>query len=119
MRQVSEYLRNLEDCIKGAAASIASYLDLVSFKMVVNTLKSEDPHAVKNAIDQLVKEKRPVAIPPLYLVSTSHPTGWVRAQAKKGLAELIEEPELTRLTEGKDVKAALGALIEKFGNYRG
>lgn len=111
-------LKALEDQIKAGTGSIFSAFDRMTYGMMVNCLKSEDPMAVKTAIDQLAAEQKPVAIPPLYLVSVAHPNDWVRQQAKAGLSKLIGDKELAKLTEGKDTKAAVSALIEKYGHFR-
>src|SRR5262249_42340200 len=99
-------------------SSVFSALDRMTFGMMINCLKSEDPMAVKTAIDQLVSEKRPVAIPPIYLVSVAHPNEWVRGQAAAGLAKIIPPAELKKITDGKDTKEAIKALIEKYGHFR-
>lgn len=119
MPAFSDYLKAMEDCVKDAAGSITSVIDRLSFKMLVDGLKSEDAEAVRNVIDQLVAEGKPAGIPPLYLVSCAHPNSWVRGVAEKGLYRLAPESEIKKVTEGKQVKEAVGALIEKYGHYRG
>lgn len=111
-------LKTVEDEVKSRAGSVFSTLDRWSYGMMVNCLKSEDPMAVKNAIDQMVKEKKSVAIPPLYLVSVAHPSDWVRQQAVAALPKLIPAADLKKLTEGKETKQAVSALIEKYGHFR-
>ncbi|GEM_PF-458705 len=109
----------LIDCeLKGGAASLLSAVDRLTYSMLVDCLKSQDPDAVKNAIDQLAAEKRPLAIPPLYLVSVAHPLPWVRGQASKALRQLIEPEKLAGLIEGKETGEAVLALIQEFGNYK-
>lgn len=108
----------VDEYVKTAASKILSGLDRMTFKMLVETLRSEDPEAVKTAIDQLAKEKRPVAIPPIYVVSVAHPHPWVRQQAKNGLKSLIPDEELKQLTDGKEVQDAVRALIGKYGHYK-
>ncbi len=111
-------LKSVEEQVKSKAGSIFNAIDRMTFGMMIDCLKSEDPMAVKTAIDQLVQEKRPVAVPPLYLVSVAHPNEWVRQQATAGLGQLVPPKELAKLTEGKDTKAAVAALIQKYGHFR-
>jgi hypothetical protein len=112
-------LKGLEEELRSASKSFLADLDRTSYKLLINGLKSSDPDAVKLTIDQLVAEKKPVAIPPIYFVSVAHPVPWVRQQATAALPKMVPPDELKKLTEGKDIKTAVGALIEKYGHYRG
>ena len=111
-------LQVVDEYVRTAASAVFSGLDRLTFKMLVETLRSEDPEAVKTAIDQLAKEKRPVAIAPLYVVSMMHPHPWVRQQAKNGLKALIADDELAKLTADKDVQESVRILIGKYGHYK-
>lgn len=116
--QLKACLKIVDEYVRSAAGALISGIDRMTFQMLVNCLKSEDPEAVKEAIDQLAREGRPAAIPPLYVVSVAHPHPWVRQQAKGGLKSLVEEAELEELTRGKDVQDAVRALIARFGHYK-
>ena len=111
-------LKLIDEHLRTAAASIMSAFDRMTYRMLIDTLKSEDPAAVKDAIDQLVKEKRMVAVAPLYLVSVAHPVPWVKEQAKKGLAKLVPAEKLNRLTDSQDIKGSVQKLIEEYGHYK-
>ncbi len=111
-------IKFLEEEIKTGAGFLSSKIDKMTYAALINCLKSTDAIAVKTAIDQLASEKRPLAIPPLYLVSVAHPNEWVRRQAKVGLSKLILPTDLTKVTEDKDTKEAVMALIDKYGHFR-
>lgn len=108
----------VEEYVRTKAGALAARIDRLTFEMLVNCLKSEDPQAVKEAIDQLAKEKRPLAIAPLYVVAEAHPNAWVRQQARNGLRALISDAELAVLTNGTTIQEAVQALIGKYGHYR-
>ena len=109
----------VEDLFKGATKGIFGKLDQFTFKMTINGLKSEDYEAICITIDQLVKEKKPVSIPPLYVVSQAHPNPRVRLKATEAIRTLDTHSVVPKLTEGKSVQDAARALIEKFGNFKG
>lgn len=113
--QIDEFIRN-------SAKSVMSKIDHFTFKMLVDNLKSPDHESVADTINQLVKENKPQAIPPLYFVSRMHASNWVRVKAIEGLKQLDPKGEIEKLTtkDGQelDVKDAVGALIEKYGHYR-
>lgn len=111
-------LKMLEEQAKAGGKSVLSAFDRLTYGMLVDCLKSQDPNAVKEAIDGLARERRLVGVPPLYLVSVAHPNEWVREQAKAGLAKLVSPAELEKITQGKDTKVAVTALIEQYGHYR-
>jgi hypothetical protein len=106
------------DMVNGAAKGVLSKIDHMLFSALISCLKSSDFEAVKVAVDQLVKEKRPVSIPPLYFVSKAHPIERIREKAKSGLSAFGEDKKIEELTAGKEVKDAVQALIEEYGNYR-
>jgi hypothetical protein len=104
--------------VSGAAKGVLNKFDHMLFNALIGCLKSTDYEAVKVAVDQLVKENRPVSIPPLYFVSKAHPSERVREKARSGLSAFKQDTKIEELTAGKDVKEAVAALIEEFGNYR-
>jgi hypothetical protein len=69
-------------------------------------------------IDQLVKEKRPVSIPPLYVVAKAHPLVPLRGKAQAALKTLGVDEEVEKLTQGKEMKDAVKVLVEHYGNYK-
>lgn len=99
-----------------------SKIDHFTFKMLIDNLKSPDNESVADTINQLVKEKRPQAIPPVYFVSRMHASPWVRSKAIEGLQKLDPNGDIDKLTmkDGHDieVKDAVAALIEEYGHYR-
>ncbi len=113
--QIDEFIRN-------SAKSVMSKIDHFTFKMLVDNLKSPDAESVVDTMHQLVKEKKPQAIPPLYFVYRMHANNWVRTEAQKAMKELAPGEDIDKLTykDGKEleVKDAIGILIEKFGHYR-
>lgn len=98
--------------------SIAANIDRITFCLLVDCLKSSDPQAVIEVIDQLEKEKRPLAIAPLYLVCKAHPNAYVCQRARMALKAFVSEQELSSLVEDQNLNDAIKALIEKYGHYR-
>jgi uncharacterized pyridoxal phosphate-containing UPF0001 family protein len=88
------------------------------FGALIGCLKSNDFEAVKVAVDQLVKEKRPVSIPPLYFVSKAHPIERIREMVKTGLSAFGEDKKIEELTAGKEIRESVETLIKEYGNYR-
>jgi hypothetical protein len=118
---VSEFLSQLqivEDAVKNATKGLFAKFDSFTFKMLIGWLKSNDPEAVMVSIDQLANEKRQISIPPLYVVSRAHPIDRVRARALAALEKMDEDNEIEKLTAGKEVKDAVAALVERFGNFK-
>lgn len=111
-------MQSVEDALKGAARDIKSKFDSWTFKMLIGCLKSEDAAAVGVAIDQLVKEKREISIPPLFVVSKAHPIPTVRVKAANAIEELDAGHEVPGLTAEKSVEEAALALVERFGNFK-
>jgi len=118
MSEFTDGLKLLEAYFKDVADSVLSKFDRITYGMLVNCLKSNDPDAIKDALDQLAREKRPLAIAPIYLVSKSHPIAWVRQQAENVLPQLVNPQELTKVTDGLDTKSAVAALVQKYGHFR-
>lgn len=119
MSDFLNHLKSVEDFFSKATGGIFAKIDQVSFKMVIDCLKSNDSQAVSIAIDQLVKEKRPVSIPPLYVVAKAHPNPIVRAKAEQALKKLDPANEVEKLAGGKGMKEAVFALVERYGNFKG
>ncbi|MBI4532739.1 MAG: hypothetical protein HY711_02235 [Candidatus Melainabacteria bacterium] len=118
MQEFQAYFQSIDDYLKKVCESILNKVDRATYSMLVECLKSEDPEAVDEAISQLVREKRLLAIAPLYLVYVAHPHSWLRARARLALKSLIADEELVRLTHGKNVSGSVEALIQKFGHYK-
>lgn len=96
-----------------------SKLDQITFRMLVNCLKSPDYQVVVDTLDQLEREKRPISIPPVYFLSVAHPDKRIRDRAAKALSQMDDAEEIEKLTRGKEAKEAVSLLIQKYGNYRG
>ena len=119
MSDFGSQFKGFTDSLGGAAKGMYNKIDQWSFKMLVDTLKSNDFDVVSEAVDQLVKEKRMLGIPPLFFVSQAHPNTYVRQKAAQALKQFGAEAEIEAIVKGKTVNDATTALIEKFGNYKG
>lgn len=93
-------------------------IDQWSFKMTIDNLKDSDFDVVKIAVEQLISEKKPLGIAPLYFVSQRHPNEWIRTRAEAGLKDFGFEKEIEEAIKGKTPEDATKALIDKFGNYK-
>ena len=118
MQEFQAYFQSLDAYLRKSSESILNKVDRVTYSMLVECLKSDDPQAVDEAINQLVKEKRLLAIAPLYLVWVAHPHPWLRGRARDALRSLIADEELASLTQGKDIVGSLQELVQKFGHYK-
>jgi hypothetical protein len=116
--ELADGLQMVEDLFKGATKGLFAKLDEMTFKMTLNGLKSEDYDAISITIDQLVKENKPISIPPLYVVSQAHPNAKIRSKAYEALKKLDPDREFEHLTEGKTVEEAASVLIHRYGNYK-
>ena len=96
MSDLNSGLQMVEDLFKGATKGFFAKLDAMTFQMTINGLKNEDYEAVAIIIDQLVKEKKPVAIPPLYVVSQAHPNPRVRVKATEAIRALDTKNEVPK-----------------------
>jgi hypothetical protein len=114
----SAQFNSVADLVSSATKSIYNKIDHMLFKALVACLKSEDYQAVAVAIDQLVKEQKPISIPPLYFVAKAHPNERAREKAEKALASFNQDAKIAALTEGKELKVAVTELIKAFGNYK-
>ncbi len=108
----------VEEAVRGASKGLFAKLDEMTFKATINGLKCDDYAAICITIDQLVKDKKPVSIPPLYVVSQAHPNLRARAKATEAISLLDSKNEVPKLTEGKSLKDSTEALIKRFGNYK-
>ena len=118
MSDFASEFNKVSDMVSGAAKGILNNIDHMLFKALIACLKSNDYEAVKVAVDQLVKENRPVSIPPLYFVSKAHPSERAREKARSGLTAFDQDKKIAELTEGKEIKEAVMALMQEYGNYR-
>ena len=118
MSDYTDKFQDLTGFVDKAARSIMGKLDQFTFKMMVNGLKSNDYTAVKETIEQLEREKRPLSIPPLYFVSREHPVKAVRERATQALSVIGDGKEIEQIAEGKTTEEAVKALIQKYGHYR-
>ena len=118
MADFATEFKSFADNLSGAAKGVLNRLDQWSFKMVVDNLKDNDYDVVKEAVDQLSKEKKPIAIPPLYFVAKAHPLVPCRKLAENALKQFGQEKEIEAVTVGKSIQDATKALIDKYGNYK-
>ena len=118
---MSDYQQNFQsitDFVQGTAKSVMSKIDHFTFKLLVDQLKSEDYEAANTAIEQLAREKRPLAIPPLYFVAHAHPNNRVRDKALKALEVIGDKKKIEELTAEKSTQDAVKVLIQTYGNYK-
>ncbi len=118
MSELTSGLNLVEDFFKGVSKGFFAKLDDMTFKMTIDGLKNNDYEAVSIIIDQLVKENKPVSIPPLYVVSQAHPNPNVRVKAEKAIATLDHDKVVPKLTTGKSMQDGAKALIEHYGNFK-
>jgi hypothetical protein len=110
--------KSFTETLGSAAKGVLSKIDQWSFQAVVNNLKDSDFEIAKDAIDELVKSQRPLAIPPLYFVSKMHPNVHIRPYAEKALRSFGKDKEIEQACAGKSPEEATKALIDLFGNYK-
>lgn len=118
MSDFSTEFKGFSDTLGRSLKGVLNMIDQWSFKSLVDGLKSEDYESVVACIDQLAKEGRPIAIPPLYFVAQKHPNPHVRPRAMQALKRFGRDKEIEALTAGKSVEDATKALIENYGNYK-
>lgn len=118
MSEFVSLLKEIQGFVKDAGTSAYKKLDKATYTMLIDGLKGEDPESVKVVIDQLKKERHPLAIPPMFIVAHMHPIAWVRTQAQNALLDLAGANELEGLTSGKTFKEQVKILLEHYGNYR-
>ncbi len=117
MNDYQSQFKSIEEFLKETSAKIFSKIDQLTFKMLVNCLKSNDYYVVADAIDQLVKEKKPLAIAPLYLVYSRHPNENIRAKAKQALDKLDPNGQVLELTKDKSTEQAVADLVKEYGHF--
>lgn len=105
--------------LEQAYSGILSKIDQITFKMLVNCLKSTDYFVVNDALAQLAKENRPIGIPPVYYTAKAHPDPRIRAQAEETLKKLDSQNEIDDLVKDLDTENAVKKLIDFYGNFRG
>ncbi len=118
---MSDFLKSfqtVEDFVKNSTKGFMQSLDHMTFKATVNMLKSNDPESVRIAIDQLIKEKNPLSIPPLYVVAKAHPSSFLKDKARSALALIDPDHEADKIAGEKPYKEAVFALVQHYGNYR-
>jgi len=118
MPDFTSYLQTVENLVGNATKGFLAKLDHMTFKLTINGLKETDYDAVAITIDQLVKERKPVSIPPLYVVARAHPVPQVRAKAEAALLQLDSSGDIERFTAGKEMAEAVKALVEHYGNFK-
>ncbi len=111
-------LKNLLSEIISIVGSSTADWDKKSYESVVKCLMMEDDIAVREAVDQLVKEGKSIAIPPLYLTSQRHPNQLVRKHAWKEISQLESHTKINELIKGKDIETALETLIKEYGHFK-
>lgn len=111
--------QSFEESLRSAAGNVMGKIDQMTFKMLINTLKSPDYQAVVDTLDQLGAEKRSISIPPIYFLSAAHPDKRIRARAASVLSSIDPKGEIPHLVEGKSPEDAVRTLIEKYGNFKG
>lgn len=95
-----------------------SKIDQITFRMLINHLKSTDFQVVSDTLEQLAKEKRSISLPPIYFLSVAHPDKRIRAKALNALKEIDQGNEVDKLVKDKEPEEAVRSLIEKYGNFR-
>jgi hypothetical protein len=118
MPDFTSYLQTVEKLVGSATKGFLGKLDHMTFKMTINGLKGTDYDAVAIIIDQLVKERKPVSIPPLYVVAKAHPIPQIRAKAEAALKQLDPSGEAEKLAHGKEMPEAVKTLTEHYGNFK-
>ena len=118
MDDFGKQFHNMAESLGNAAKGFMGKLDHFTFKMLIDNLKSTDQAVVVDTISQLEREKRPISIAPLYLVSQQHPNMTVRSRANKALSEMTDPKKLEELTAGKSIEDAVKTLIQEYGHYK-
>jgi HEAT repeat protein len=108
----------LEESLRSAAGNVMGKIDQMTFKWLVDNLKSTDYQVVADTLEQLENEKRPISIPPVYFLSVQHPDGRIRQRAALALSKIDVEGDALKLTAGKSPEEGVKALIERYGNFR-
>ncbi len=114
----NELFKSMMDTINSGFGGILSIIDKRLFIRLVNCLKYNDIGAVKTALDSLVEEKNKLAIAPIYLTHKKHPNPVVRQLCREALCKIDNIDKITRITQNKDDRESMEALIKEYGNYR-
>ncbi len=101
-----------------ACGKFMSRVDQLTFAMLIDCLKSSDQAVVIDTLALLEKEKKQLAIPPVYFLSRAHPLKKIRQKALETFAVLDQNGEARKIVEGKSTEFAVKELIEKYGNFR-
>lgn len=104
--------------LEQAYSGVLSKIDQITFRMLVNCLKSHDYFVVNDALTQLAKENRTIGIPPVYYTAKAHPDPRIRAQAEETLQKLDSQNEVANLVKDLDTQNAVKKLIDFYGNFR-
>lgn len=118
MADFATEFKSFNETLGRSLKGVLNMIDQWSFKSLIDGLKSEDYEAVATCIDQLVKEQKPIGIPPIYFVAHAHPNGLVRQKAAKALTMFGRDKEIEEATKGKPFEEATKALIDLYGNYK-
>ncbi len=110
--------QSFEETLRAAAGNVMGKFDQLTFKMLINNLKSTDYQVVVDTLEQLANEKRSISIPPIYFLSTSHPDQRIRVKAAAALSSIDSESEAVNLVQGKTSQDAVRILIQKYGNFK-
>jgi hypothetical protein len=114
----SQQFGKVYEQIVSSSKGMLGKLDHFLYKSLVNFLRSDDYEAVATALDQLVHEKKEIAIPPIYFVSVAHPNERARQKARESLKHFNQDKKIEELTHNKETREAVTALIKEFGNYK-
>ena len=118
MSDFTAQFKSLAELFGQAAKGTLAKVDHWTFKLLVDQLKQNDYDVACEAINQLVKEKRLIAIPPLFFVAKMHPNPYVRIKADKALKEFNQDSVIADLSTGKPIPEATKILIDHYGNYQ-
>jgi len=110
--------KSFNDSLGKSLKGVLSMIDTWSFKSLVDGLKTEDYESAATCIDQLVKEQKPIGIPPLFFVANAHPNTHVRTKALQALKMFNRDKEIEEATQGKSFQDGTKALIDLYGNYK-
>ena len=110
--------QTVEESLRSAAGNVMGKIDQMTFKWLVDNLKSTDYQVVVDTLDQLEKEKRPISIPPIYFLSVSHPDPRIQRRAAQALQNIDPTGDALSSVEGQSPQEAVKHLIDKYGNFR-
>ncbi len=117
MATFEQQLKQLLTDVEAFLGNLSGNWDKQSYIQMVECLRYSDSIAVKEAMDGLVNEGNPLAIPPIYLASQKHPSRLVREYGSQAIKRLDKNNEVPGLVANKEVEVAVEALIDKFGHY--